>query len=104
MSLTPKKMRERFRTYKLNYIKANKFSRSTGAGVTESDIEKGIHTLKDKLDDICPYYEKMDKLFGSMPNVRPLRQRDTQDTDEEGSVNESDSGCDDLGRVNQVSF
>ena len=74
MSLTPKKMRERFRTYKLNYIKANRFSQSTGAGVTESDIEKGIHTLKDKLEDICPYYEKMDKLFGSMPNVQPLCQ------------------------------
>ena len=74
MVLTPKQMRERFRTYKLNYIKANKFSRSTGAGVTEADIERGIHTVEDKLDDICPYYEKMDNLFGSMPNVWPLCQ------------------------------
>ena len=102
MVLTPKQMRERFRTYKLNYIKANKFSQSTGAGVTEADIERGIHTVEDKLDDICPYYEKMDNIFGNMPNVWPLCQWDTQDSDDDEPVNEADAGGDDLGQLNKV--
>ena len=103
MCLTTRQMGERFRTFKLNYIKANKFSRSTGAGVTESDLEKGINTLEEKLDEICPYYQKMDKLFGHMPNVQPLCQQDTQDTDDDGSVNKAQGGFQDLADFPSVS-
>ncbi|CAH7688534.1 hypothetical protein PPACK8108_LOCUS23500 [Phakopsora pachyrhizi] len=58
----------------------------TGFGLTEEDQSKGIITISQKLNLMCPCYEqmsvwsccadsqadKMDHIFGSLPNVNPV--------------------------------
>ncbi|CAH7671823.1 hypothetical protein PPACK8108_LOCUS6651 [Phakopsora pachyrhizi] len=57
---------------KTKYEKAKKESSSTGFGLTEEDQSKGIITISQKLNLMCPCYEQMDHIFGSLPNVNPL--------------------------------
>ncbi|CAH7665908.1 hypothetical protein BY996DRAFT_6575452 [Phakopsora pachyrhizi] len=49
-----------------------KTNSSTGFGLTEEDQSKGIITISQKLNLMCPCYEQMDHIFGSLPNVNPL--------------------------------
>ncbi|KAI8461059.1 hypothetical protein BY996DRAFT_8683451 [Phakopsora pachyrhizi] len=72
LHLTSKQMKDRFKTYRSRYGKAKKESSSTGFGLTEEDQCKGIITISQKLNLMCPCYEQMDHIFGSLPNVNPL--------------------------------
>ncbi|ETN18557.1 hypothetical protein PPTG_04132 [Phytophthora nicotianae INRA-310] len=80
-SLKPHQMRNRFTTYKARYLRTKEYEDSTGAGVTTEDAAKGIHTLKQKLDLMCPWYEKMNDLFDSF---------DSTEVEEEGYLTEGD--------------
>ena len=44
---------------------------STGFGITEEDRRKGIYTMAEKLEKICPFYNHMDAVFGSRQNITP---------------------------------
>ncbi|KAI8454575.1 hypothetical protein BY996DRAFT_8478186 [Phakopsora pachyrhizi] len=72
LHLTSKQMKDQFKTYQSRYGKAKKESSFTGFGLTEEDQSKGIITITQKLNLICPCYEQMDHIFGSLPNVNPL--------------------------------
>ncbi|ETN13038.1 hypothetical protein PPTG_09013 [Phytophthora nicotianae INRA-310] len=74
-NLKPHQMRNRFTTYKVRYLQ---------------DAAKGIHTLKQKLDFMCPWYEKMNDLFGKKSNVTPLDSFDSTEVEEEGYLTEGD--------------
>ncbi|KAG0058217.1 hypothetical protein BGZ92_007227, partial [Podila epicladia] len=65
-------MKERFKRYKAKYYKTKTVSLGTGFGIVTEDRRKGIYSIADKLDNMCPFFSKMDKLFGSKPNVVPL--------------------------------
>ncbi|KAG1711954.1 hypothetical protein DVH05_009194 [Phytophthora capsici] len=65
-------MRDRFATYKNRYIRTKEYESSTGAGVTAEDESNSIFTMKQKLEFMCPWYERMDALFGHKSNVTPL--------------------------------
>ncbi|KAG0007919.1 hypothetical protein BGZ81_004488, partial [Podila clonocystis] len=65
-------VKERFARYKTSYRKVQAMDRMTGFGITEADRKKGILSLEAKREWLCPFYEKMDKLFGKKPNVVPL--------------------------------
>ncbi|CAH7667708.1 hypothetical protein PPACK8108_LOCUS2133 [Phakopsora pachyrhizi] len=70
--LTSKQMRDCFKTYKNKYVKAKDMSKQTGFGTTEEDKNNKIFSISHKLNDVCPCYEDMDRLFGSKPNITPM--------------------------------
>ncbi|GMF56832.1 unnamed protein product [Phytophthora fragariaefolia] len=70
--LSPKQMREQFTTYKNRYLRAKVYEDSTGAGITPEDEERGICSMAQKMESLCPCYDRMDKLFGKKTNVDPL--------------------------------
>ncbi|KAI8453513.1 hypothetical protein BY996DRAFT_6527756 [Phakopsora pachyrhizi] len=77
LNISSKQMKERFKTYKAKYVKAKKMGDSTGFGVSEDDQSKGIITISQKLNNLCPCFEQMDVIFGSQPNIIPPSVADT---------------------------
>ncbi|MBW0590497.1 hypothetical protein O181_130212 [Austropuccinia psidii MF-1] len=47
----------------------------------EEDESKGIKSMSEKLESMCPCYAKMDVLFGHKPNVTPIASYDSQEKD-----------------------
>ncbi|CAH7689715.1 hypothetical protein PPACK8108_LOCUS24835 [Phakopsora pachyrhizi] len=60
LNISSKQMKERFKNYKAKYVKAKKMSDSTGFGDSEDDQSKGIITISQKLNNLCPCFEQMD--------------------------------------------
>ncbi|MBW0542229.1 hypothetical protein O181_081944 [Austropuccinia psidii MF-1] len=60
---------------------AKKFENLTGAGIMEEDESKGIKSMSEKLESMCPCYAEMDVLFGHKPNVTPIASYDLQEKD-----------------------
>ncbi|CAH7689092.1 hypothetical protein PPACK8108_LOCUS24159 [Phakopsora pachyrhizi] len=77
LNISSKQMKEQFKTYKAKYVKAKKLSASTGFGISEDDQSKGIITILQKLNTICPCFDQMDVIFGSQPNITPALVADT---------------------------
>ncbi|KAI8448514.1 hypothetical protein BY996DRAFT_6580623 [Phakopsora pachyrhizi] len=78
LNISSKQMKEWFKTYKAKYVKAKKLDDSTGFGVSEDDQSKGIITISQKLNNLCPCFEQMDVIFGSQPNITPPSVADTR--------------------------
>ncbi|KAI8460334.1 hypothetical protein BY996DRAFT_6583653 [Phakopsora pachyrhizi] len=51
---------------------------STGFGVSEDDQSKGIITISQMLNNICPCFEQMDVIFALQPNITPPSVADTR--------------------------
>ncbi|MBW0462108.1 hypothetical protein O181_001823 [Austropuccinia psidii MF-1] len=81
LNLSSSSIRDQWRTYKKKYMAAKKFENLTGAGITEEDESKGIKTMSEKLESMCPCYAEMDVLFGHKPNVTPIASYDSQEKD-----------------------
>ncbi|MBW0523379.1 hypothetical protein O181_063094, partial [Austropuccinia psidii MF-1] len=81
LNLSSCSIRDRWRTYKKKYMAAKKFENLTGAGITEEDESKGIKSMSEKLESMCPCYAEMDVLFGHKPNVTPIASYDSQEKD-----------------------
>ena len=66
-------MQGKFSYLKNKYKKAVAFQSSScsGEGITESDRALGITTISEKLNLICPFYDKWEEFYGEKPNVRP---------------------------------
>jgi hypothetical protein len=67
--LTGRKLQQRFTTYKDRYQRAKDFENNTGAGLLDTE---GYESVAEKLDGICPCYDRMNALFGTKPNVVPM--------------------------------
>ncbi|KAG1694092.1 hypothetical protein DVH05_014976 [Phytophthora capsici] len=66
--LTAASMRSRWSRYKTKYTKTLKIKESeTGMGLTAQESNKGM-TINDKINDMCPHFERMDSLFREKPN------------------------------------
>ena len=63
IDINPKQMRERFKTYRAKYKKAQVAASSTGFGLTEDDRKSGIHSISEKLNQMCPFYDQMDMII-----------------------------------------
>ncbi|CAG8805941.1 5012_t:CDS:2, partial [Dentiscutata erythropus] len=50
-------------TYKKLYIETQKLVNKSGWGLTEDDHEKGITTIEAKLEELCPYYSRIDAIY-----------------------------------------
>ncbi|MBW0538702.1 hypothetical protein O181_078417 [Austropuccinia psidii MF-1] len=81
LNLCASRIRDQWQTYKKKYMAAKKFEKLTGAGITEEDESKGIKSMNEKLESMCPCYVEMDVLFGHKPNVTPIASYDSQEKD-----------------------
>ena len=66
--------KSRFRAYLAQYKGAKRNLLNDGGkkyGLGEADFKKGITTIEAKLEDECPLFERMDKLFGGRQNINP---------------------------------
>ncbi|KAI8454077.1 hypothetical protein BY996DRAFT_6570104 [Phakopsora pachyrhizi] len=72
LNISSKQMKERFKNYKAKYVKAKKMSDSTGFGDSEDDQSKGIITISQKLNNLCPCFEQMDNSIETITMVDEL--------------------------------
>lgn len=61
----------KFRYMLSKYSKANAYSHSSSAGVTDADRAKNIHTIPAKLEAMCPNYEVWASYFGHLQKFNP---------------------------------
>ncbi|MBW0535151.1 hypothetical protein O181_074866, partial [Austropuccinia psidii MF-1] len=97
LNLSSSSIQDQWQTYKKKYMAAKKFKNLTGAEITEEDENKGIKSMSEKLESICPCYAEMDVLFGHKPNVTPIASYDSQEKD---SLNGDDDNDVLLGKEN----
>ncbi|MBW0545715.1 hypothetical protein O181_085430 [Austropuccinia psidii MF-1] len=79
LKLSSSSIRDQWRTYKKKYKEAKKFENITGAGLTKEDESKGIKSMSENIQSMCPCYAEMDALFGKKPNVTPIVSHDSQE-------------------------
>ncbi|KAL2645259.1 hypothetical protein R1flu_012846 [Riccia fluitans] len=63
-------MQKKFDKYLASFKKAREWSMSTGVGLTEEEVTRGM-TIKDKLNKKCPFYHRMYAIFGHRANIVP---------------------------------
>ncbi|KAL2628865.1 hypothetical protein R1flu_013551 [Riccia fluitans] len=63
-------MQKKFDRYLASFKKAREWSMSTGAGLTEEEVTRGM-TIEDKLNQRCPFYHRMYAIFGHRANIVP---------------------------------
>ncbi|MBW0556805.1 hypothetical protein O181_096520 [Austropuccinia psidii MF-1] len=78
LNLSSSSIQDQWRTYKKKYMAAKKFENLTEAGLTEEVESKGIKSMSEKLESMCPCYAEMDVLFGHKPNFTPISSYDSQ--------------------------
>ncbi|CAM6114749.1 unnamed protein product [Calypogeia fissa] len=61
---------KRFNRYVKKYKEARELQNQSGGGLNEAEVDAGI-TLEDKLNQICPHFERMHALYGGRANVAP---------------------------------
>lgn len=69
-----KRAENSYRAMLKNYKEVAREHRSncgTKFGLSEFDLRSGINTIEQKLEKLCPFYHRMDRLFGDRPNVIP---------------------------------
>ncbi|KAL2635752.1 hypothetical protein R1flu_007231 [Riccia fluitans] len=64
-------MQKKFDRYLASFKKVREWSLSTGAGLTEEEVTRGM-TIEDKLNQRCPFYHRMYAIFGHRANIVPL--------------------------------
>ncbi len=84
--------RSRFISYRTTYFRTKRASQQIGFGLTQEEAEQGL-TIEDKLDKMCPFFDRMDVLFGNRQNVapsfaaeRPLSKKRSNDADTNNDV------------------
>ena len=84
--------KSRFRAYLKQYKRTKRNLINDGGkkyGLGEADFKKGITTIEAKLEDECPLFQRLDKLFGGHQNInpssvmQPLMPDDDDDSDED---------------------
>ncbi|MBW0588676.1 hypothetical protein O181_128391, partial [Austropuccinia psidii MF-1] len=90
LKLSSSSIQDQWRTYKKKYMSAKKFENSTGAGLMEKDESKGIKSMSENLESMCPCYAEMGVLFGHKPNVTPISSYDLQEKDSFNSDDDDD--------------
>lgn len=89
--ITAPNLTKRFQRYKLRYKQAREVKTGTGAGLTEEEFAAGM-TLEDKLNRLCPHFERMHALYGGRPNVSPPITGDVGVESEDFVMAEEESG------------
>jgi len=101
--------RSRYRAYLAQYKSTKRNLLNDGGkkyGLGEADFKKGITTIEAKLEDECPLFERMDKLFGGRQNINPssvLEPPMPRAPDESDSDDEELAAAEEMIRLNNTS-
>ncbi|KAL2649777.1 hypothetical protein R1flu_017905 [Riccia fluitans] len=68
--VTGEEMKKHFVRYEKMYKDTYRWKDSTGAGLTDVEIQKGL-TMEEKLNKLCPHFRRMDVLYDKRPNIMP---------------------------------
>eukprot|EP00474_Spongospora_subterranea_P008038 CRZ08496.1 hypothetical protein [Spongospora subterranea] len=69
---TASEAKSRWESYWNRYKATHKQIHSqTGFGLTQKDEDQGILTMAEKEERMCPYYCRLDALFGQRQNINP---------------------------------
>ncbi|PLW24808.1 hypothetical protein PCANC_28799 [Puccinia coronata f. sp. avenae] len=74
LCLTGKQLRSQIDTYRKKFAQTKNWAKNTGAGIEEQD---GEAFLAEKLERMCPCYERMYKILGFKHNITPLVSHDS---------------------------
>jgi len=94
--------KSRFRAYLKQYKDTKRNLLNDGGkkyGLGEADFKKGITTIAAKLEDECPLFERMDKLFGGRQNINPSS---VFQPPMPGDLDEGDSEDEDLATMEEM--
>jgi hypothetical protein len=72
LNLTGKTLKARFGRYLKRYKDIKSQEKLTGFGLTDDDYRNKIRTIALRFERDCPCFERMDKIFGTKPNVHAL--------------------------------
>ena len=53
-------------------MEVQKSKNLTRAGIAKEDEIKGIKSISENIECMCPCYVRMDELFGNNPNITPI--------------------------------
>lgn len=67
---TAENLGKRFTRYVQKYKEALALKNDSGVGVTMAEMSAGI-TLEDRLEKLCPHFDRMHALYGERANVNP---------------------------------
>jgi len=101
--------KSRYRAYLAQYKNTKRNLLNDGGkkyGLGEADFKKGITTIEAKLEDECPLFERMDKLFGERQNINPssvLEPPMPGDPEEGDSDDEELATAEEMIRLNNTS-
>jgi hypothetical protein len=70
MNIDGPNLQKRFGRYVKRYKDAREVKLDTGGGLTAEELADEV-LLEDKLNKICPHFERMHALYGERPNVAP---------------------------------
>ncbi|KAI9328143.1 hypothetical protein BDR26DRAFT_874399 [Obelidium mucronatum] len=106
---TSEQGKTRYDAYLRTYKATKKAAEATGFGVTDEESKKGIKTVDEKLEIMCPNYQQLDRLFGGRQNVQCSTTEETEppkDEEEDSEVgdNQSDDGALENGFENDEEF
>ncbi|KAL3691342.1 hypothetical protein R1sor_004993 [Riccia sorocarpa] len=68
--VTGEEMKKRYERYVSMYKKARQFKESTGRGLSEKEVERGV-TIEEKLEKLCPHFNRMHAILGQRANIAP---------------------------------
>lgn len=101
MRLNGKTLYGRLKCYKTKYMCTKEFSKKTGIGLSAKDDKRGIQSMKELYEYMCPCFKEMDIIFWDKGNVNPfgifdsgLSPENSDDDDDKSSNNDSTDGYD----------
>ena len=68
------KIRDKARNMRTAYNRAKQMQLQSGWRLTVEDVEQSIH---DRLEKICQFFWRLDRIWGQKPNTTPLSQFDS---------------------------
>ncbi|KAI9324768.1 hypothetical protein BDR26DRAFT_245225 [Obelidium mucronatum] len=100
-------LKNRFNAWITRYKKARSDADQTGFGVTETDVNRGIETIEEKLEHMCPQYSRLDKLYGERVNINPVAVAEcgvgeSDDDDNQSVENDKDDDSDSAGSQDEM--
>ena len=99
VKVTSEQAEGKFRYMLGKFTKANSYSKSSNAGCDDSDFAKGIRSMPQKLESMCPQYEVWSTWFGHLQKFNPASviASSSQGVDEhEGASDADDASQGDL--------
>ncbi|KAL2654161.1 hypothetical protein R1flu_022289 [Riccia fluitans] len=74
--VTSEEMKKHFVRYEKMYKDIRRWKDSIGVGLSDAKIQKGF-TMEEKVNKLCPHFQRMDALYGKCPNIVPCAEEST---------------------------